>query len=100
LIPIPIATPQVFALFALTAVIFFLVLFFPAILELKKPKDAGPRRILEADGKEILGFSFLFAVYFREKSRCVPLSLEDIESQEFETPRKGFLSIPLPDMEF
>jgi hypothetical protein len=100
LIPIPISTPQIFVLLVLTAAIFFLALFFPAILELKKPKDAGPRKILEADGKEIVGFSFLFAVYFREKSRGVPSFLEDIEPQEFEPPRKGFLSIPLPDIEF
>ena len=100
LIPIPISTPQVFVLLVLTAAIFFLGLFLPAVLEIRKPKDAGPRKILEADGKEIVGFSLLFAVYLREKSRGTLSFLEDIEQHEFEPPRKGFLSIPLPDMEF
>jgi hypothetical protein len=99
LIPIPISTPQIFVLLLLTAVIFFIALFFPAILELKKPKDAGPRKILESDGKEIVGFSVLLAVYFRENSREARL-LEDIEAPEFSPPSGGFLSIPLPDIEF
>jgi len=38
-------------------------------------------------------------VYFRENSRSA-LALDDIEPQEFEVPRKSFLSIPLPDIEF
>jgi hypothetical protein len=66
----------------------------------KKPKDAGPRRIFEADGKEIVGFSLLFAVYFRENSRGASSFLEDIEPQEYDLPSRGFLSIPLPDIEF
>jgi hypothetical protein len=99
LIPIPISTPQIIVILLLTAAISFIAIFFPAILELKKPKDAGPRRIFESDGKEIVGFSFLFAVYFRENSRSA-LALDDIESQEFEAPHKGFLSISLPDIEF
>lgn len=100
LIPIPISTPQVFALLVLTAAIFLLALFFSAILEMNKPKDAGPRKILETDGKEIAGISLFLAVYFREKSWGIPSFLEDIEQQEFETPHKGFLSIPLSDIEF
>ena len=100
MIPIPISTPQTFALLTLTAAVFFLALFLPTILELKKPKDAGPRVIFETDDKEIVGFSLLLAVHFRENSRSAPLFWEDIEPQEFETPGKGFLSIPLPDMEF
>jgi hypothetical protein len=100
LIPIPISAPQTFALLAITAAIFLLALFLPAILELKRPKDAGPRRIFEADGKEIVGFNLLLAVYFRKNSRGVRLFLEDIEPQEFEVPEKGFLSLLLPDIEF
>lgn len=76
-----------------------MALFFPAILELKKPKDAGPRRILESDGKEIVGFSVLLTVYFRENSRKARL-LEDIEAPEVSPLSRGFLSIPLPDIEF
>lgn len=100
LISIPISALQIFVLLVLTVAIFFLALFFPAILELKKPKGARPRKIPEVDGKEIVGFSFLLAVYFREKSLGIPLFLEDIEPKEFEAPRKGFLSIPLSDIEF
>jgi hypothetical protein len=86
-------------LLLLTAGIFLIILLFPAILELKKPKDAGPRRILESDGKEIVGFTVLLAVYFRDSSRG-NRSLEDIEAPEFGPPSRGFLSIPLPDIEF
>lgn len=100
MIPIPISAPQTFALLAITAAIFLLALFLPAVLELKRPKDAGPRKILEADGKEIVGFNLLLAIYFRENSRGVPLFLEDIEPQEFEAPGKSFLSLLLPDIEF
>jgi hypothetical protein len=99
LIPIPISTLQIFFLLLVTAAIFLIGLFFPAILELKKPKDAGPRKILESDGKEIVGFSFLMAVYFRESSQEGRL-LEDIEASEFSPPSRGFFSIPLPDIEF
>ena len=98
MIPIPIST-QIFAILASIAAIFLVALFLPAILELKRPKDAGPRRIFEADGKEIVGFNILLAVYFREDSRKTPL-LEDIEPREFEAPSRGFFSISLPDMEF
>ncbi|HVP41194.1 MAG TPA: hypothetical protein VMS95_04510 [Candidatus Krumholzibacteriaceae bacterium] len=99
MIPIPISTPQIFILLLLTAAIFFIALLFPAILELKKPKDAGPRKILESNGREIVGFSVLLAVYFQEKSSKARL-LEDIEAPEFNPPSRGFLSIPLPDIEF
>jgi hypothetical protein len=84
----------------MTAAIFFIVLLLPALLELKKPKDAGPRRIFETDGKEVVGLSVLFAVYFREGSRGGSSILEDIEPQEFEAPSKGIFSIPLLDIEF
>jgi hypothetical protein len=99
LIPNPISTPEVFVLLLLTAAIFFIVLFFPIILELKKPKDAGPRKSPESDGKEIVGLSVLLAVHFRENSHETKL-LEDIEAPEFSPPSMGFLSIPLPDIEF
>jgi len=99
LIPIPISSLQVFFLLLLTVVIFLVALFFPAILELRKPKDAGPRKVFESDGKEIVGFSVLLAVYFRENSREAKL-LEDIETPEYSPPNRGFLSISLPDIEF
>jgi len=98
LIPIPISTPQIFVLLLLIAAICFIALFFPAILELKKPKDAGPRKILESDGKEIVGFSVILAVYFRENSHEAR-SLEDIEAPEFGPPSRGFPSIPLSNIE-
>ena len=100
MIPIPNSTPPTFALLIVTAALFFLMLFLPVILELKKPKDAGPRRIFETDGKEIVGFSLLLAVYFRENSREAPLLLEDIEPRELDSPRRSFFSLPIPDIEF
>jgi len=100
LIPIPISTPQILALLLLTAATFFIVLLLPAILELRKPKDAGPRKILETDGKEVVGFDILFAVYFREKSGSLSGLLEDIEPQEFELPARGGFSLALSDIEF
>lgn len=87
-----------FILLLLTAVILLLLLFSPAVLELRKPKDAGPRRILESDGREIVGFSVLMTVYFRENSLESRL-LEDIEAPEFSPPSGGFFSISLPDIE-
>jgi len=95
---IPISTLHIFALFLLTASLFFIILF-SVIRELKKPKDAGPRKILESDGKEIVGFSVLLAVYFRENSHEAKV-LEDIETPELTLPNRSFLSIPLPDIEF
>jgi len=98
LIPISISTPQIFVLLLLTAVILLVVLLFPTIFELKRPKDAGPRKILESDGKEIVGSNVILAVYFRENSREAKL-LEDIEAPEFSPPSRGFLSIPLSNVE-
>jgi hypothetical protein len=83
-----------------TAAVFFIMFFLPALLELKKPRDAGPRSIFETDGKEIVGFSLLLAVYFRENSRKAPLFLEDIEPRELDSQRRSFFSLPLPDIEF
>lgn len=88
-----------FILLLVTASIVLLLLFFPALLELKKPKDAGPRRILGSDGREIIEFSVLMAVYFRENSHEAKL-LEDIEPPEFSPSPSGFLSMSLPDIEF
>jgi hypothetical protein len=99
LISIPISTLQIFVLLLLTAVVFLIALFFPVVLELKKPKDAGPRKILESGDKEIVGFSVLLAVYFRENSREGRL-LEDIEAPEFSPPSRSFFSVSLPDIEF
>jgi len=99
LIPIPISTREAFLLLFFAAVVFLIALFLPTILELKRPKDAGPRKVFEADGKEIVGFSVLLAVYFRENSQSAKL-LEDIEAPEYIPPSKSFLSIALPDIEF
>lgn len=100
LIPIPISTPQTFALLLFTATILFLALLLPSILELKKPKDAGPRRILESDGKEIIDFSLLSAIFSSEKPRGAPPFLEDIEPQEFESTGESSFFLSLPDIEF
>lgn len=77
----------------------FIDLLLLAILESKKPKDAGPRKTLESSGREIVGFSVLLAVHFRENSREAKL-LEDIETPEFSPASKSYLSISLPDIEF
>jgi hypothetical protein len=98
LIPVPISTPQIFVLLLLTMGI-FIVLLLPAILERKKPKDTGPRKILEPSGREIVGFSVLLTVYFRENPREAKL-LEDIETPEFSPASKSLPSISLPDIEF
>ena len=100
MIPIPISTPQIFVLALFAAFVLFIVFFLPAILELRKPKDAGPRRIFEADGKEVIGFDILFAVYFREKTSNPFGFLEDIESPETVFPVQNSFSLALPDMEF
>lgn len=39
---------QVFALFVLGAPVFLFLMFLPAVVELKKPQDAGPRLIAES----------------------------------------------------
>ena len=83
----------------LIAVILLISLFFHTISELKKPKYAEPRKILESDGKEIVGLSALLEVYLQENSLKAKL-LEDIEAPEFGPPSRGFVSIPLPDIEF
>ncbi|MBX5326997.1 MAG: hypothetical protein ACQXXH_06825 [Candidatus Bathyarchaeia archaeon] len=100
MIPIPISTPQILTLVLFSAFVLFIVLFLPAILELRKPKDAGPRRIFEADGKEVVGFDILFAVYFREKTNSLFGFLEDIEPQEPVFPVQNSFSLALPDIEF
>ncbi len=88
-----------FILLLITAAIVLIVILFPALLELRKPKDAGPRRILGSDGREIIEFSVLMSVYFRENSHEARL-LEDIETPEFSPSPGSFLSMSLPDIEF
>ncbi|HVP27086.1 MAG TPA: hypothetical protein VMT26_05415 [Candidatus Bathyarchaeia archaeon] len=39
--------PTTFAMMILGLSTFILIMFLPALLELKNPKDAGPRRIME-----------------------------------------------------
>ena len=48
---IPDATPATLVILAFGAVSFILMMFLPALIELKRPKDAGPRRILGEDVK-------------------------------------------------
>ena len=47
MITYPISTPHVFILLAFALCLFIFLLFLPSILELKRPKDPGPRRIAE-----------------------------------------------------
>jgi hypothetical protein len=47
LIPNPISTPYVLILLILALCAFIFLLFLPSILELKRPKDPGPRKIAE-----------------------------------------------------
>jgi len=42
-----VSTPRLFILLILVLCAFTVLLFLPSILELKRPKDAGPRRIAE-----------------------------------------------------
>ena len=100
MIPIPISAPQILVLFLLVAVAFFFALLLPTILELKRPKDAGPRRIFESDGKEIIDFRLSSAIFPNEHSRATSLFLEDIEPQEFEPTRRCFFFLSIPDIEF
>jgi hypothetical protein len=44
---IPDPNPTLLILMILGATTFILIIFLPALLELKKPKDAGPRIIME-----------------------------------------------------
>jgi hypothetical protein len=96
---VPISTPQIFIVFLLTAAIFFIGLFFYAVLVLKKPKAAGRRKNFESSSKEIVGLSILLAVNSKENPVKAKL-LEDIEAPEFSPPSKGSLCIPLSDIEF
>jgi hypothetical protein len=98
LIPIQTSDLGTIALPLLAVLTFILILSIPVILEWKRPRDAGPRRITDSDGKEIIGFGVFSATFSRYDSRGVPL--EDIELQEFEpTVRDSFL-LSLPDIEF
>jgi len=99
MIPVPISAPQIVAMLIIIAATFFVVLLLPALLELRRPKDAGPRRIFESGGKEIVGYSVFFAVYSKDKWHGLT-GLDDIESPVFEPPIGNLFSLPLPDMEF
>jgi len=100
LIPIPISAPQTIILLLLAAAALFLVLFLPTILELKNPKDAGPRRISESDGNEIIDFSLFSAILPKGNSRNAPPFLEDIEPQEFESIDRCSFLLSIADIEF
>jgi len=47
LVPNPISTPYLFILLILALCAFIFLLFLPSLLELKRPKDSGPRKISE-----------------------------------------------------
>jgi len=44
---IPNQTPTTFIMLTIGALTFIFIMFLPALLELKKPKDAGPRLIMK-----------------------------------------------------
>jgi len=52
---IPDATPTTFGMLILGTSSFILIMLLPAILELKKPRDAGPRRIMDDAAMSQLG---------------------------------------------
>ena len=41
------STPVAFITLAFGVVVFVLIMFLPAVLELKKPRDSGPRKIID-----------------------------------------------------
>jgi len=47
MIPNPISTLYLFILLILALCAFIILLFLPSIIELKRPKDPGPRKIAE-----------------------------------------------------
>jgi len=48
LIPNPISSPYLLIILILALCVFIIFLFLPSILELRRPKDPGPRKIAEA----------------------------------------------------
>jgi hypothetical protein len=97
LIPIPIYGLETIAFVLLAILALVLILSAPIILELKRPRDAGPRRIIDSDGQEIIGFGVFSAIFSNSNSRGV--LLDDIEPQEFEPTARGSFSLSLPDIE-
>jgi hypothetical protein len=98
LIPIQTSDLETIALPLLAVLTFILILSIPVILEWKRPRDAGPRRIIDSDGKEIIGFGAFSAIFSRDNSRGV--IVDDIELQEFEPTASGSFLLSLPDIEF
>jgi hypothetical protein len=54
---IPDATPTTFGMLILGVSSFILIMLLPAILELKKPRDAGPRRIMDDSAMSQIGIA-------------------------------------------
>ncbi|MGQ9459875.1 MAG: hypothetical protein ACUVRA_01400 [Candidatus Bathyarchaeaceae archaeon] len=50
--PNPIPTPYFFLLLTLVLCAFIILLFLPALIELKRPKDPGPLEIIETITEE------------------------------------------------
>ncbi|HML02138.1 MAG TPA: hypothetical protein VK487_02065 [Candidatus Bathyarchaeia archaeon] len=96
---ITVAPSETTAIPALVVALFFGFLL-PTALELRKPRDAGPRRIVESDGQEMIGFCLLSAIFPSHDSKGKPPFLEDIEPQEFEPAAKGSSFLSLPNVEF
>lgn len=61
--------PTNFAMFVLGVLAFFLIMLLPALLELKRPKDAGPRRILEDSASNPVGINLASLERTEEKSK-------------------------------
>jgi len=60
------SAPTNFVILLLGASAFFLIMLLPALVELKKPKDPGPRRILQEDALNQPGIS-LFPLEKKEE---------------------------------
>ncbi len=59
----------IFLLLAGTPAI-FLIMFLPAFLELRRPRDSGPRRIPAGINKEFAAFSSIEIPNLEEEFRC------------------------------
>lgn len=68
------SAPTNFVILLLGASAFFLIMLLPALVELKKPKDSGPRRILQEDALNQPGIS-LFPLEKKEERTESDLAL-------------------------
>ena len=75
MIPIPTSLMEIFSL--LLFIVFFILFFLPAIFELKRPKDVGPRRIANMGLND-------FAVNKLKFDLNSLVGLDDIEEESIE----------------